>query len=187
MKNSKILLRKIISGGQTGADTGGLLAAKVMGYKLGGTAPRFYKNEMPADLNISRYFIKNGVGSYKDRTKINVVESDGTLLCGLMTGGTFQTKSFCLQFERPFFELDGDDIVYIKKLMKNNGIIDDDNGYFKTLKELKKEFITWLIDNKIKVLNVAGKRESNNPGITLAVMHFLVYCLEDEREPRAGW
>ena len=33
------MLAKIISGGQTGADTGGLLAGKRLGIKTGGTAP----------------------------------------------------------------------------------------------------------------------------------------------------
>jgi len=41
----KIGLEMVISGGQTGADRGGLIAAKELGIPTGGTAPLGYKTE----------------------------------------------------------------------------------------------------------------------------------------------
>jgi hypothetical protein len=38
----------IISGGQTGADQGGLFAAEILKIKTGGYAPKGYRTEVPS-------------------------------------------------------------------------------------------------------------------------------------------
>lgn len=38
------MIKKVISGGQTGADQAGLLAARVCGVDVGGTAPKGYQD-----------------------------------------------------------------------------------------------------------------------------------------------
>ena len=83
------MLKKIISGGQTGADRAALDAAMRLGIPHGGWLPKgrlaedgclpdhYQLEEMPTD-------------SYRERTRKNVQASDGTLLVsrGTPTGGT---------------------------------------------------------------------------------------------------
>jgi len=40
-----MILHKIISGGQTGADRAGLVVGKSLGLEIGGTAPKGWKTE----------------------------------------------------------------------------------------------------------------------------------------------
>ncbi len=41
-----MMVRKIISGGQTGADRGGLLAGEALKIETGGTAPPIFMTEL---------------------------------------------------------------------------------------------------------------------------------------------
>ena len=87
--NIKTGLEMVISGGQTGADRGGLIAAKALGIPTGGTAPLGYKTEAGmkslqgretqaytsptpgSDLTLKREFnLKEGQCDYADRTKM---------------------------------------------------------------------------------------------------------------------
>ena len=43
------MIKKIISGGQTGADRGGLLAGRHLGIETGGTAPPDFITEVGVD------------------------------------------------------------------------------------------------------------------------------------------
>lgn len=140
-------LTKIISGGQTGADTGGLLAGKTLrdsGFSIetGGTAPW---NWMTEDGNKKEYLQEFGLKQgpydaniYPRRTKLNVQNSDGTLLMGRMTErGSELTVSLCKELKKPYIvNPENPDVLY-----------------------------TWLDENSISVLNVAGNRASNNPKI----------------------
>ncbi len=75
-------LRKIISGGQTGADMGGLLAAKELGLETGGTAPGGYKTEKGRNLDLRDIYGLTQFGTYPQRTRINVRDSDATVIFG---------------------------------------------------------------------------------------------------------
>jgi hypothetical protein len=70
------MLRKTISGGQTGADRAGLDFAVEVGLAHGGYVPKGRKAE---DGGIyERYrFVELATNSYPERTKRNVRESDG--------------------------------------------------------------------------------------------------------------
>lgn len=46
------MLTKIISGGQTGADEGGLEGARLLGIPTGGTAPKGYRTENGPNLTL---------------------------------------------------------------------------------------------------------------------------------------
>lgn len=55
MKEQSRLVEKIISGGQTGADRGGLEAARTLGIPTGGTAPRGYLTETGPDESLREF------------------------------------------------------------------------------------------------------------------------------------
>src|SRR5271166_25117 len=73
------MLRKIISGGQTGADRAGLDFAIETGLQHGGYVPRSRKAE---DGRIAdRYnLVELGTSSYPARNRKNIEESDGTVI-----------------------------------------------------------------------------------------------------------
>ena len=89
------MVKKIISGGQTGADRAGLDIAIEWGIPHGGWIPKGRKTEN-GRLPI-RYHLKeiNAI-DYTQRTELNVVDSDGTLLFshGVLKGGSALTQEF---------------------------------------------------------------------------------------------
>jgi hypothetical protein len=77
MKN----LKKVISGGQVGADLGGLAAAKSLCIPTGGFAPQGYRTANGVNLELRDIFglIECPTSDYKSRTYLNVLNSDATL------------------------------------------------------------------------------------------------------------
>ena len=72
---------KIISGGQTGADQAGLSAAKMFDIPTGGFAPyRFITTAGEAPFLGEKYGLVETTFGYKDRTKLNIEESDCTII-----------------------------------------------------------------------------------------------------------
>ena len=75
------MINKIISGGQTGADIGGLLAAKELNIPTGGTAPKGYRTELGSNFDLCDIFnlSEHSSDKYPPRTAANVKNSDGTV------------------------------------------------------------------------------------------------------------
>ncbi len=98
-------LRKIISGGQTGADRSGLECAKELGLATGGTAPNGYRTEDGADLTLKDFgLIESADWNYQSRTRANVRDSDCTLWFGkTTTPGYACTYNACHTQGKPFF------------------------------------------------------------------------------------
>ena len=88
-----MLLRKIISGGQTGADQGALDAAIEYSFPHGGWIPKGRLTET-GPLPEQYQLVEMATTSYKKRTEQNVIYSNGTLIIsrGRLTGGTRLTK-----------------------------------------------------------------------------------------------
>ena len=137
---------KIISGGQTGMDQIGLQVGKSLGLQTGGTAtPRFYteagiNTNLRDEYGLEEISAENQRGMtgkqfYLPRTEQNVINSDGTVYFtsnpGSNTGGLKATRDFARQHGKPF-------------------IVNP------TTEQLR----TWLIENGIRTLNVAGSRGS---------------------------
>ncbi len=145
--------QKIISGGQTGADIGGLVGAKRLGIATGGTAPRGYKTEKGAQEVALKAFglVPHPSAHYKDRTRENVLNSDATLIFSTQasSSGTTTTINCCEAENKPYCLLER---------------IDD-----KDLK-IARAFIN---NHKPRVLNIAGNRESVSPGLAKTVAAFI--------------
>src|SRR5262245_35594312 len=100
---------KIISGGQTGADQGALLAARDLGLPTGGTAPQGWMTETgPQELLLKSFgLIECERRGYPARTRKNVLDADGTLIVGpYRTGGSALTVAIARELMKPLFHVD---------------------------------------------------------------------------------
>lgn len=132
---------KIISGGQTGVDQGALDFALDNNFECGGYCPKGRLSEK-GTIPFKYPLIELESEDYEDRTRKNVLESDGTLVIKdekELNEGTEETIKFCNQFSKPFLIVNDDSTI--------------NAGY---------KFRRWLVENKIGVLNVAGNRQSDN-------------------------
>ena len=82
-------VRKIVSGGQTGADQGALSACVMARFPYGGWVPkgrRSEKGKIPPRYRLRQHRSRH----YPPRTEANVRDSDGTLICvyGKPDGGS---------------------------------------------------------------------------------------------------
>lgn len=160
------LVTKIISGGQTGSDRGGLEAAHDLGIERGGTAPAKWRAE---DGEIPEWYRKgmklSTSWNYPPRTKDNIADSDGTLIVSLgeltAESGSMLTSRYARSMGRPLLHMT------IEKLQNPIG---------------QAMVRGWLEGRGIHVLNVAGPRESREPGIQAATRAALVALLSDGRQ-----
>jgi hypothetical protein len=138
----KHLLEKIISGGQTGVDRAALDAALEMGLPCGGWCPQGRKAE---DGRIpDRYPLQEASSpDYPVRTRLNVEDSDGTLVItnGSPRRGTALTLKLAKKLGKPFL------LVDLARSVDPN------------------EVREWVQKNHIQILNVAGPREGESVGI----------------------
>ena len=101
------MIKKIISGGQTGADRAALDVAIKLSIPHGGWIPKGRKTE---DGTLSeKYKLKEmTTASYPKRTEQNVIDSDGTLIFarGKLTGGTDLTRKMTLKHKKQLLGID---------------------------------------------------------------------------------
>lgn len=136
------MVKKIVSGGQAGVDRGALDAALQLGFDCGGWCPLGRRAEDgPID---PRYpLTESDSPRYDVRTEQNIIDSDGTLIItgGRLEGGTRLTLELALQKNRPCRVID------LRQPLELEQVID------------------WLDALEISTLNIAGPRESKQPGI----------------------
>lgn len=95
-------LKQIISGGQTGVDRGALDAALEAQFPCGGWCPAGRAAEdgpIPAHYPLTPL----ARGGYRERTRQNVLDSDGTVILyrSTLTGGTLLTWNLCRRTGKP--------------------------------------------------------------------------------------
>lgn len=159
------MLKKIISGGQTGADQGALHGARLAGLETGGTAPKGYRTELgPNPDLLKRYNLTESQNyTYPSRTLQNILDSDATLLIGDPTSaGSAMTIEMCKKHGKAYAMLSLAEVSAMLSL----GEVREDTIVHKVA--------SWLRVDKITTLNVAGNRESKNPGIHAATSNFIV-------------
>jgi len=153
---------RIVSGGQTGADRGGLDAAIALGIEHGGWCPA---GRVAEDGQVPRAYALRETTSaeYAVRTRANVRDSDGTVVFtrGAATGGSALTLQAARRIGKPVLHVD---------LAKLDG-------------EAAAERVRgWCAQGSIAVLNVAGSRESKAQGIGDEVRRVLLRALGALRE-----
>lgn len=129
-------LRKVISGGQTGADRTGLECAKEMGLETGGTAPNDWRIDGGKDPSLKDFgLVESKFSDYPPRTRQNVSDADVTVWFGKTTSpGYFCTRNAAKLLNKPFYT----------------------NPAPLVVRYLANEYEIW---------NVAGNRERMNPGV----------------------
>lgn len=149
-------IEKVISGGQTGVDRAALAVAVFLEISHGGWCPRGRRAE---DGTIPECYEMQETDSpnYAVRTLQNILDSDGTLVLtrGVISGGTALTINLARRNRRPLLVLN----------------LAEEHDYL--------VFRRWLIDQQIRVLNVAGPRESSEPNITSEAEQFLTNGLSN--------
>ena len=135
-------LQKIVSGGQTGVDRAALDAALAHDLPTRGWCPKGRRAEdgpIPAQYPLK----ETPSEAYEQRTVWNVRDSDGTLIVtrGSLEGGTALTLTEAKRQDRPVLHVRTTDEVPIPMIS------------------------AWGEDNDVRVLNVAGPRESEATGI----------------------
>jgi hypothetical protein len=98
-------LRKVISGGQTGADHTGLVCARQVGLETGGTCPKgCHTDDGPNPELVTLYGLtESSTYAYAPRTVANVKNSQATLWFGDPSSpGGRCTRRACSTWRRPF-------------------------------------------------------------------------------------
>lgn len=148
-------LIRVISGGQTGADRAGLEAARQAGLQTGGTVPRGWRTENGTDLSLRAFGVQEHASpNYPARTQANVIDSDGTLILGRvpLDGGSELTAGFCRRMRKPYrFVRAPEELQTMTLIIVKN----------------------WIISSNIATLNVAGNRESKQPGLQAEAQEWL--------------
>jgi hypothetical protein len=156
-------LSRVVSGGQTGVDRAALDAAREAGLAVGGWCPRGRRAEdgrIPA-----RYPLEETPSPrYPQRTAWNVRDCDATLVLarGTPRGGTALTVRVAAAAGRPLLVVDLD--------------ASPDPA----------TVVAWLSARAVVVLNVAGPRESENPGIARQAGEFLGAVFSALGRPPSG-
>lgn len=149
-----VVVHTIISGGQTGADRGGLEAAQALGLQTGGWAPADFMTEGGPDPTLAAFGLQVS-GSYEWRTERNVLDGDATIIFGTQPSpGSDLTAECAERHGTPFLRLDPwapDAVARVR------------------------DFIAWV---RPGILNVAGHRESVAPGIQARIRAVLLQALQ---------
>lgn len=144
---------RIVAGGQTGADVAGLDWAMDNGVAHGGWCPKGRKTE-DGPLPPQYALIETPLAAYLQRTEWNVRDSDATVVFTMtdkIDGGSKRTVEFAEALGKPLIHMRPG--VHPKYLAR------------------------FLDRHQVKVLNVAGKRESGAPGISRFVIDMLAQAI----------
>jgi hypothetical protein len=138
---TQTMIEFVISGGQTGADQAGLWAAHDCRIETGGSIVADCMTEDGPNPFVAGFFELTilETDDYRVRTRKNIEDSDGTILFRCKdSSGSKLTISICNKLNKP-------------KYIVIPGIT------------TPREVACWLIQKRIKVVNVAGNRASQAP------------------------
>jgi hypothetical protein len=152
-----MVIQKIISGGQTGADRAALDVAIKFGIPHGGWLPKGRKTE-DGPLPETYHLQEMPTATYGKRTEQNVIDSDGTLIIshGRLAGGSALTQRLAKEHGHPCLHID----------------LNTQNRF-----EAAVTINSWIARHKIETLNVAGPRASRDREIYQATVNVLTTTL----------
>ena len=158
-------LEVVISGGQTGVDRGALDAAIALGIYHAGFCPKGRKAEdgvIPACYELQEH----ASADYRKRTEANIFASDATLVLtiGEPTGGTLLTMNLASRCNKPLVVVD---LVLLARFHREPDLV-----------------AKWIVEHKVRMLNVAGPRESKHVGIQRATADYLMAAFRPFRPKR---
>ncbi len=139
------MIRKIISGGQIGADQAALDVAIKLGFPHGGWIQKGRKTQ--SGILPEKYQLKElSTAGFKQRIEQNVIDSDGTVIIshGEPTGGAEYGRKMTDKHHRPCLQVD---------LKENSTFV------------IASKINMWVLENNIEVLNVTGSRVSEDSTI----------------------
>ncbi len=152
------MLKKIMSGGQSGVDRAALDAAIRLGIPHGGWIPKGRRAE-DGPLAATYRLREMPTENYAERTEKNVMDSDGTLIVshGAPTGGTEYTRKMALKHGRQMLHID---MALHRNPMDAASLVS-----------------SWIKMNNIETLNIAGPRASKDPNIYTEALAILTHIL----------
>lgn len=148
------MIEKIVSGGQTGADIAALDVALHYNFPHGGWCPKgrlSLDGPIPAKYQLT----ETPSASYPQRTEWNVRDSDGTVVFTFAreaTGGSLKTINLCKKHGKPCLHI------------------------HRSMYDPAERILRFVDEHDLRVLNVAGSRESKEPGIHEWVKDILSYA-----------
>jgi hypothetical protein len=161
------MIQRVLSGGQTGVDQAALRAAKACGIRTGGHAPAGWKTEAGPMPSLADYGLMQCLSpNYAERTRLNVADSDATLILTdrtPLTGGTLLTMNLADRTRHCWVS-----VLHPKGTDKFAFVVGQAE--------------IWLRQTQPEGLNVAGPRESRHPGIGALAEAFLVDLFTALRE-----
>lgn len=148
------MIRRLLSGGQTGVDRGALDAALRLGLSCGGWCPKGRRAE-DGPIPVRYPLRETPERCYRQRTAWNVRDADATLILarGPLRGGTALTRRLARDLGRPWRVVDPDSDCDLEPVLD------------------------WLAEHRVRILNVAGPRESQAPGIEAQARNCLLRLL----------
>jgi hypothetical protein len=157
---------KLVSGGQTGADRAAIDFAVAHGIPYGGWCPKGRKAEDgPLD---PRYQLKETPSpAYSQRTEWNVRDSDATVVFTVadkLAGGSQTTMEFARRHGKPCLHLAAE----------------------RSGKEVAAQLEEFIRKHNIRILNLAGSRGSEEPGVGAFVARTLRTALTRKSQTRAA-
>jgi len=151
------LLKRIISGGQAGADRAALDAALDAGFPCGGLCPL---GRLAEDGPLPERYPLRELDSprYRDRTRRNVLDSDATVIIafGDLTRGSALTRRYAEEAGKPVLALDA-----------SRHSVDQAAALL----------TAFVADHSVRTLNVAGPRASGQPDVYAYVYETMMRML----------
>ena len=147
------MLRKIISGGQTGVEQAALDAAIKYNFSHGGWIQKGRKTEdgiLPYEYKLKEL----NSGAHPNYTEKNVINSDGTLIIShdKLKGGSVLPRRLAKKYNRQFLHINLDETPAFIAASKINN---------------------WIIEYDIEILNVTGSRAGKDPKIYEVVKYII--------------
>jgi hypothetical protein len=157
------MFKKVISGGQCGADQAGLFAAMYCGLETGGWIPKGFKTEKGPMSELATFGLKETESSdYGPRTELNVMSADATIIIAMdaMSPGSRMTQKAADDHKKPVIGC----------------------GFFTNtppdIEKTARNIAQWIVEYSIETLNVAGNRESLAPGLQKWATQMLARCFK---------